>query len=319
MNEIAFTVIIPLYNKERHIARAIESVLSQTHSNYELIIIDDGSTDRSLNEAHKYLSEKIFIFSNKNEGAASARNFGIHRASNELIAFLDADDTWDQDYLRVANDAILSFPANTFYFSPISLVYSEVKSLGNCSANFPVGFVGTVNYFEVGFSPNPTSLIARKSHILKFGGFDTTLCKGEDLDLWIKLALINNNKAVLINSIHSKCYLNSDNRAMNKVTPKHNSLINNLGRFEQEEKINSSLRLYLDSSRVQHLRNFYANLNSEVSDATSIFKQILPEHIPFDLRLARIFPKRVRRFAILAYLKLSGITNRLKSFKENRE
>ena len=86
------SVIIPLYNAEKYIAESIESVIKQTYSNIELIIVNDGSTDKSLEVAIKNERENIKIFNQPNRGASAARNFGFKQSKGEFIKFFDADD-----------------------------------------------------------------------------------------------------------------------------------------------------------------------------------------------------------------------------------
>ena len=86
------SVIMPLYNAEKYVGEAIESVINQTYTNWELIIVNDGSTDNSLGVALKYQSEKIKVFTQENKGASAARNYGLREAKGDYIQFLDADD-----------------------------------------------------------------------------------------------------------------------------------------------------------------------------------------------------------------------------------
>lgn len=97
----AFSVIMPVYNKEKYIERAVKSVLNQTYKNFEIIIVDDKSTDNSLNIIKKFKDKRIRIFKHrKNKGASGARNFGIKKAKAPYIAFLDADDEYMPDFLQ---------------------------------------------------------------------------------------------------------------------------------------------------------------------------------------------------------------------------
>ena len=88
------TVVIPLYNKARHIKRAMQSVLDQTFRDIEVIIVDDGSTDASVLEVKTICDPRIRLITQENKGSSAARNRGIIEASNPIIAFLDADDIW---------------------------------------------------------------------------------------------------------------------------------------------------------------------------------------------------------------------------------
>lgn len=87
------SVIIPVYNGSKYILTAINSVIRQTYSNYEIIVIDDGSTDNTRQQLKKYQSQITYIFQ-ENQGSAAARNVGIHLSKGELVAFLDSDDFW---------------------------------------------------------------------------------------------------------------------------------------------------------------------------------------------------------------------------------
>jgi len=90
-----FSVVIPLYNKERSVKNTIESVLNQTFQDFEVIVVNDGSTDNSLEVVKSFNDERIRIINQKNSGVSSARNRGIKEAKYEWIAFLDADDLWE--------------------------------------------------------------------------------------------------------------------------------------------------------------------------------------------------------------------------------
>ncbi|MEB3337453.1 MAG: glycosyltransferase family 2 protein, partial [Leptolyngbyaceae bacterium] len=93
------SVIIPVYGAEKYIVKAVKSVLNQTYQNFELLIIDDGSPDRSIEICRQFLDPRIKILSQENRGIASARNLGIRHATGEYIALLDADDFWTPDKL----------------------------------------------------------------------------------------------------------------------------------------------------------------------------------------------------------------------------
>ena len=105
------SIIIPLYNEEKYIKDAINSILEQDYSNYEIIVIDDGSTDNSYNIVNNIKDKRIKLFRfKKNKGVGEARNLGIKKASGDYLAFLDADDYWEKDKLKeykVARDELM--------------------------------------------------------------------------------------------------------------------------------------------------------------------------------------------------------------------
>jgi hypothetical protein len=112
-----FSVVVPLYNKEREVGRCIRSVLGQSFSDFECIVIDDGSTDRGAEVVRSYKDPRIRLIEKSNGGVASARNRGIDEAKAKLIAFLDADDQWLPDFLKTIIDLASSCPEAAAYFT----------------------------------------------------------------------------------------------------------------------------------------------------------------------------------------------------------
>jgi glycosyltransferase involved in cell wall biosynthesis len=192
------TVIIPLYNTDDYVCFAINSVINQTYSNWELIIIDDGSTDSSLQIAKETINgdKRARLISHPNEGVSSTRNTGINYAEGEFIAFLDADDIWmptklerQIDFLQNSTDILactthieiinengeISIPWSilnlTYYLETISL--SDLTQF-NC---------------VVGSS---SGVLAHKSVIDKVGYFDQGFRHAEDWDYWFRLAQFSN-------------------------------------------------------------------------------------------------------------------------------
>jgi glycosyltransferase involved in cell wall biosynthesis len=117
-NSIYISVVIPLYNKQNSITATLQSVLAQTYTNFEVIVVDDGSTDDSANVAEAVLREctvygveyKGKVIRKANGGVSSARNRGIHEAKYDYIALLDGDDLWDEHYLEEQVKLIQDFP-----------------------------------------------------------------------------------------------------------------------------------------------------------------------------------------------------------------
>ena len=105
-----FSVVIPLYNKEHQIRRTLESVLSQTFENFEVVIVNDGSTDKSVEVVSEFKDKRIRLINKPNGGVSSARNMGIQEAHFEWIAFLDADDLWKENKLEKVADVVKDNP-----------------------------------------------------------------------------------------------------------------------------------------------------------------------------------------------------------------
>ena len=114
---VKFSVVIPLYNKEQDILTTITSVLNQSYKSFEIIIIDDGSTDSSAKIVRKINDDRVKLFEKINEGVSSARNLGVEKSTTEYITFLDGDDYWHPHHLENLNLLITKFPEHLWYGS----------------------------------------------------------------------------------------------------------------------------------------------------------------------------------------------------------
>ncbi|TXK46765.1 glycosyltransferase family 2 protein [Pontibacter qinzhouensis] len=185
----AFSVIIPLYNKELHIAKTLDSVLVQTWSGFEVVVVDDGSTDGSLRLVQNYAATdaRIKVYSKPNGGVSSARNYGIGKAQNEYIAFLDADDFWEKNYLEEMNRLIARYPDCGMYGCAYKAVKRN-KTIYNCQ-HVPEGIIE--DYFQVILKDRiswTSATIVRKDIFAKAGMFPVGMIGGEDYFMWAKVA-----------------------------------------------------------------------------------------------------------------------------------
>src|SRR5574344_1659635 len=105
-----FSIVIPLYNKAKSIAATIQSILGQSFADFELIIVDDGSTDDSVQVVNRFTEKRIRLIQKKNGGVCSARNVGILHAEYDFIGLMGGDDYWDRDYLLEQQRLIIEFP-----------------------------------------------------------------------------------------------------------------------------------------------------------------------------------------------------------------
>lgn len=120
-----FSVIMPTYNCEKYVKTAIDSVLSQTYSDFELIIVDDGSEDNTYQICSQFSdSTKVFVYKKEHNGVSAARNYGISKAKGEYILFIDCDDTWHPDLLKICDESI-SVDDNMILFGIKSDFYSN--------------------------------------------------------------------------------------------------------------------------------------------------------------------------------------------------
>lgn len=209
------SVIIPTYNCARYITEAIESVLNQTCKDFEIIIIDDGSTDNTGNIINDYIEKNYTIkyFYQKNKGPAAARNNGLSKARGEYIAFLDSDDIWLPEFLHKLVSKIESNPETGFIYCGCLFVSAEREIIPDyIRRNYFVR--GNIvldlfcNYFLM-----TGSVVIRKQCLDKVGYFNEKLLVGEDYDLFLRVAyhykadFVNENlfeRRVLSNSLSRK-------------------------------------------------------------------------------------------------------------------
>lgn len=195
---INFSVIIPLYNKEGYIKRAIDSVLNQTHKNLELIIINDGSTDNSLSVVKSINDNRVKIVSQPNSGVSAARNKGILLASFNWLALLDGDDEWEPDFLEEIRNAIQVNSSCIAYASGFKKIEINGGIHFSNTKYLPEKQGVIENYFKSLYHNGPTltsSSVCLNKNLLKTKGiiplFPIDAKRGEDLDAWTRIALQN--------------------------------------------------------------------------------------------------------------------------------
>ncbi|BAZ13303.1 putative glycosyl transferase [Calothrix sp. NIES-4071] len=180
------SVIIPAYNAERTILETISSVQQQTFSDFELIVINDGSTDRTLELLNSIEDPRLKVFSYSNGGLPVARNRGISHATGEFIAFIDADDLWTPDKLELQLAALQQHPEAGVAYSWTCNMSEEGELL------YPVTpvFNGNVyaNLLVWNFISNGSNPLIRSQALKSTGEFDPTLKSAEDWEYWLRLA-----------------------------------------------------------------------------------------------------------------------------------
>lgn len=188
------SIVVPLYNKRSFIARALDSILAQTFDDFEIIVIDDGSTDGSSEVVKKYNDQRIRMITQKNMGVSAARNHGIEAANSDLIAFLDADDEWCPEFLY--NILILreKYQKAGIYATMYDRCESNNKILHPVFKDIFSENDGIIdNYFRSfrkGYPPVCSSAVAvPKKTFLECGKFLEGENLGEDNEMWFRIAL----------------------------------------------------------------------------------------------------------------------------------
>lgn len=187
-----FSVIIPLYNKESFIRNTIESVLNQTFWDFEIVIVNDGSTDKSEDVVFSFDDARIKYFSQQNSGTSAARNKGIEKANGTYIAFLDADDYWYPHFLEHFRYIIELYPEQ-FVFSTAKEIETPNKIFIPKYSIKKTNNFEIVNYFDASKKESvlwTSSSVFHKSVFEKAGNFDTNIKSIEDTDMWVRIGLL---------------------------------------------------------------------------------------------------------------------------------
>jgi glycosyltransferase involved in cell wall biosynthesis len=189
------SVVIPVFNGSRYIKNAIESALNQKEMEYlEILVVDDGSTDDTAIILKSYLEQKkIKYFYKKNNGAASARNFGIIKAQGKYISFLDADDFWDKYKTVLQLNAAMDNPKSVILSDVLRFTEtnSNISTFGKTSPppyNNRSSYLKSLFFLKNNEMANFHSALVAKEALLNVGLYDETLGTAEDWDLWIRLA-----------------------------------------------------------------------------------------------------------------------------------
>lgn len=271
MQKINFSIIIPLHNKAKYVANSINSVMSQTYSNWELIIINDGSTDDSLQVAknsiknvERSISQKIKIISQLNSGVGQARNNGVNKSKGDYICFLDADDWWEPSFLEEIAQLITAYPEAGIYGTSYYIVKNGKKNIAPISLdkNFTKGFIDYIEVYSRNLCmPLFTGAVCIPGKVFTdMGGFKPHLKLGEDFDLWLRIAL--KYQVAFVNK-PLVCY-NQDvelsGRAVGHLYRPEQTEFYYYSEYEAGNSENKTLKQLLDNKRTYSLFYYFINL-----------------------------------------------------------
>lgn len=241
-----FSVVISVYNKADYIENTLKSVVNQSFDDFEVIVVNDGSSDNSLEIINSINDDRISVITTENLGASMARNKGIEESNSDFIALLDGDDYWNKDYLQTIYDAISIFPNQKVFSVAIAQKYKNkivpVNYSFNQTETFRIHnfFASSKKYSLLSSS----SVVFHKAIIKQTGKFDPNIVSGQDTDLWIRFGL--HYDIVFIN------------KQLVTYTHNSNSLSNTTFNLSQKpkfdnyltyEKDNPLLKAYLDKNR----------------------------------------------------------------------
>jgi len=189
-----FTIVIPAFNAARTIGSSIRSVLQQTEQDFEVVVVDDGSTDDTVECARSFATDpRLRVISQRNKGPSAARNAAAAAARGLYVSMLDADDLWLPEYLEVMGAALDANPDAPFAYTDAWVLDDGTGRIRRASAMFYQRPPGTLpdarSFFLLLVERNfvYTSVTVRRSILDEVGGYDEDLSTGEDWDLWLRI------------------------------------------------------------------------------------------------------------------------------------
>ena len=298
------SVVMPLYNKEKSVRSTLESVLNQSYTDWELVIVDDGSTDNSLNVVSERIreleNERFKVIHKENGGVSSARNCGIQKAQGEYIAFLDADDVWDKEYLAEQVMMIADFPEAAMW----GINFAEMnngKLVRKLETALPDGYRGYVDdYFQMKGRISDlfcsSSVVIRKDIFDKVGLFDERIKYAEDSDMWFRI--IATSKVAFFFDKYMVFYQwDAENRALNRTRQLKYFLPYYVDKYREPLfQSNPIFYKYVNSWAAQQVRPyFFSNIDTERNDAKIAIRNIDYSVVPFKYRLLYKCPYWIAR------------------------
>ena len=298
-----FSVIIPLYNKENYIQQTIESVLQQTVTDFELLVVNDASTDNSVSVVSKISDSRIKLVENaKNVGLSATRNHGISKASGKIIALLDADDLWLPNFLETIQYLHKTFPEASIYGTDYAEMYESQEDLvpkKNISAPLQGTSFVLPDFFEASmFQPifSQSSVAFKKEICTEKTVFNPEITFAEDIDFYIKYGSIY--KVAYCYKICSKVRFDVPNQMSRAgISTK---VIPDLDSYETLAKRNSSLKKYLDLYRYIFASMY--NFENAIPQRNAVLKNIDYSNLTFKQRLLLKSP----RFVVLVLKRIKG-------------
>ncbi|RZL47258.1 MAG: glycosyltransferase family 2 protein [Pedobacter sp.] len=289
-----FSVIIPLYNKENYIQEALRSVLDQDFQDFEIIIVNDCSTDKSVGKAHEIVSDKIrFINHEKNKGLSASRNTGIKNAKAQYVVFLDADDIWKPQFLEKIKILVDTFPEISLFATSYFEIYPNNLLLPPSvkSTDFKQDEPILITDF---FARNNgqglyihSSLCLNKDLYERIGYYDENIDFSEDIDFNIRA----NHYSDLgyFNSAEVGYTIFSENQITNSGIK--GKRIPDLNKYVALENENPALKKYIDFER------YVLAKHCKLADSKNEFKKLVDaidlKNLTFPQRILLKMPKSI--------------------------
>lgn len=290
------SVVIPLYNKASSIGGTLDSVLAQTYTDFEIIVVDDGSADGGADVVLSYDDARVRYVRKENGGVSSARNMGIELAKGEYVSFLDADDKWDPTYLEELVRLIEDCPEAGIYGLGLGLSVAGKPQ----DEKYGSGFRG---YVRNPWTTNPwcwtgSSTTIRKEAFDKVGLFDERMAYGEDLDMWWRVAL--EYPGAYYEKTLAYYEQESENRAMTRFKPFEKHLPFYIEKYDAYRAADRDFRFFFDRECLYRIFQ-YTGMKQYKADLRRVLSKIDFSLQKKSMRLRFLFPGIYR-----IYLKLRG-------------
>jgi glycosyltransferase involved in cell wall biosynthesis len=282
----AISIVIPTFNRSEKLKRALESIVAQTFSNWEVVVVDNHSTDDTNNMLKEFKEYPIRIYKIRNNGIiASSRNLGIRKSTGDWIAFLDSDDWWHANKLETVVDNLSS--KCDFYYHDLQIIKSQArfkiykKNINSNQIKSPI-YSNLIKYGNVIAN---SSVVVRRSLILKIDGLSENpkLVASEDFDCWIRLSKISDNFKY-IPEILGFYEINKANTSSAQLSLIHLEYINALhvNPFILKHGIESPIWLQYSFARALYKTN-------KIKKSLKILQKLINRNLSWSMRIKVLF------------------------------
>lgn len=304
MSVVQISIVIPLYNKQNSIRDTLQSVLAQTYTNYEIIVVDDGSTDDSVQRIREINNDKLRLVQKKNSGVSSARNRGIQEAKYDYVALLDGDDLWEKNYLEEQVKLIHDFPKAMMWGINYAEIYNG-QLLRTVSTGLPKGYRGYVeDYFQMQNRVSDlfcsSSVIIKKNVFEQIGFFDERIKFAEDSDMWFRI--IATYQVAFYDKYLVFYQFDAENRTMTKRRLLRFFLPYYVDKYI-EYKENTIFYIWVNRWAANHIRKYYfEEIKGQREDAIVAVKKldytVIPKKYKYLYGLPYLFACLLNKFDI---------------------
>lgn len=303
------SIIIPSYNSAHLIYDTLNSVLQSTLSDYEIIIINDGSTDNTHDVVTPYLADKRikYIYQN-NKGLAGARNTGINAANGEYLVFLDADDLILPDKLHVQSVYLHQHPEMDMVYSH-SQWFIEDDLNDTRPVQFPVYEGNVINQLIYGNFMHVNSVMVRREKVIEAGLFDESLRELEDWDLWLRMVL-RGSRVGFTPGIYSKVRIRKGSMTSNQKRM-DTTMVRVLQKTIDSLDLNHPIQI-----KAHHALLIY---QLKAGDTRGYLKSIIKYQVRFGFSFTSVAIKQTLKYLLRGFIKQNQTTAEIEKIWETKK